>query len=349
MGVIVRNVRENARSGVSRRELVAGAGGLAMAVATRGIGRAQEATPSGTPASEWSYTDALGETVTLPERPVRIAAYLMTAAALWDYGIRPVAVFDSTASAHPDGDHPGWGNVDAKSVVNVGNTDGNIEPEALLAVQPDIILTLSFDPTTPEGTAGITPDMVDRIGKIAPVIVVSRGDSTEIELDRLVELAAALGADLSTPEVEAAKAEFESSVSALQSAIAAKSDLTVIFANIGPDELYVAGPGDVSELKYLTSLGLTFANAASPAASEFWEQLSLEEMLKYPSDIFFNDVYSGFTTTEELQAQPVIREHPAIKAGQVGLWSRDFAVNYWGVAGFLDTIRSTVENAVKVS
>jgi hypothetical protein len=44
----------------------------------------------------------------------------------------------------------------------------------------------------------------------------------------------------------------------------------------------------------------------------------------------------------------VVKEFPAIKASQVGLWSRDFAVNYWGTAAFLETILSGLANAENV-
>jgi hypothetical protein len=63
------------------------------------------AAPGASPAAGWTYTDAVGTTVSLPTRPVRIAANLVTAAALWDLGVEAVAVFDWTASAHPDGDY----------------------------------------------------------------------------------------------------------------------------------------------------------------------------------------------------------------------------------------------------
>src|SRR5690606_4347656 len=72
-----------------------GLAGLSHLTAT-----AQEAaTPATGPEAGWSYTDVFGNTVSLPAPPVRIAANLVTAAALWDLGIEPVAVFDWTASA----------------------------------------------------------------------------------------------------------------------------------------------------------------------------------------------------------------------------------------------------------
>lgn len=100
-----------------------------------------------------------------------------------------VAVFDYAATAYPDGDHIAWGNVDPTQVANVGvEVDGNILPEDLLNAQSDVILTLTFDPADASQTAGVIPDLADAIEKIAPVLVVTDMASTEIQLQRLVDL-----------------------------------------------------------------------------------------------------------------------------------------------------------------
>jgi iron complex transport system substrate-binding protein len=338
----------------SRRTVTGMLGGLALTgLAARSM-RAQEATSSpvagASPVgSEWSYTDVLGKSVTLPSRPVRIAANLVTAAALWDLGIKAVAVFDWTASAHPDGDHIAWGNVDAKAVANVGDADGNIQPEELLVAKPDVILTLTFDPANAADTAGVTPDLAGRIEEIAPVLVVTDMASTEIQLTRLVELGESLGADLSQPAIVDAKATYDAKVAELREVAAGKSDLTALFMNFDADAIYAAGPQGVAELEFLGSLGLQFANADSPEAGAFWETLSKEAALKYPSDLLYNDVYSAYQTLEELQAQPVLDAMPAVAAGQVGEWKRDFPVSYAGLTDFLEVILATLRTAEKVT
>jgi len=40
---------------------------------------------------------------------------------------------------------------------------------------------------------------------------------------------------------------------------------------------------------------------------------------------------------------------PAVAAGQVGLWERDFPVNYAGIASFLENILTTLRTAGRVS
>lgn len=327
---------------VSRRAMLGGIAAFAGAAALGGRAGAQDASPV---TGEWSYTDVLGNTATLPEPPVRIVANIVTAAALWDLGIHPVGVFDWTVSNYPDGDHIAWGNVPADQVVNVGNADGNIEPEMLLTLDPDIVLTQTFDPTDPAQTNGVPPELLEQINAIAPVLVVTDMASTDVLVDRLVELGASLGADLEAPEVAAAREAYEAKIAEFQQVAAEKSGLTNLFANFGADLIYVGSPEVVSELQWLAALGLEFANAESEAAIDFWEELSTEQALLYPADVIFSDVYSELLTAEQLAGEPVYAAMPAVSAGQVGLWNRDFPVSYAGATAFLETILETLRTA----
>jgi iron complex transport system substrate-binding protein len=304
----------------------------------------------GTPVNgNWAYTDVLGKSIEMDAPPVRIAANLVTAAALWDLGIRVVAVFDWTASAHPDGDHIAWGNVDASAVANIGDIDGNILPESLIAVDPDIVLTLTFDNADPTQTVGVLPDLATTIEQIAPVLVVTDMGSTDVQLERLVELAGSLGADLEAPAVAEAKSTYEAKVSEFREIASEKAEVSALFMNFDAGEGYIAGPQGVAELKFLASLGLTFANADSAAATDFWETLSAEQVLTYPGDVVYNDVYSTFLTLEELQGEAVYAAMPAIAAGQVGDWPRDFPVSYAGITEFLEVILSSLRTAEDVA
>lgn len=331
--------------------------GAAFALGSVGKALATQATPGVNPDSspaaspvggEWSYTDVMGTTVTLPGAPKVIAANLIPAAALWDLGITVDAVFDWTASAHPDGDHIAWGSIAPDAVANVGDADGNILPEDLLKIHPDVIFAYTFDPADPSGISGIVPEMWETLNQIAPVLVVTDNASTEVQLQRFVDLAASLGADVNAPAIAAAREAYEAKVAEVQSVIAAQAAIEVIFADVDPDAFYVAGPKNIAELKCLTSLGMSFANADSSEADEFWETLSLEEVLKYPADIFYNDVYSVWTTLEDLQSQPATGAMPAVQAGQVGEWLRDFPVSYAGIAAFLDAVLVPLRDAQRV-
>jgi iron complex transport system substrate-binding protein len=331
----------------TRRTAIMSTLGGAVALASRATLAQEAATPAASPTAGWTYTDVFGTTVSLPEPPQRIVANLATAAALWDFGIRPVAVFDWTASAYPDGDHIAWGNVDPADVENIGDAEGNILPEKLLSVAPDIIMTQTFDNASREGINGIPLDLAEPIQQIAPLLVVTNMDAIDVQLERLVDLAASLGADLEDPAIVAAREAYEAKVEEFRT-VAEKQDLTVLFMDFDPEAIYIGGPGGVAELKVLSSLGLNFANADAPAASEFWEELSPEQALTYTSDIIFNDVYSTLLTLDDLRGVEVYARIPAVEAGQVGLWERDFPLSYAGITGFLETLLITLRDAEKI-
>ena len=89
------------------------AGGVTgMGLARHGLAR------QATPAAGWSFTDDKGVTVELDAMPERLAIDLNAAAALWDFGVRPTAVF-------------GW---DANETGDFGDAGGNIDPMLLLRV-----------------------------------------------------------------------------------------------------------------------------------------------------------------------------------------------------------------------
>jgi iron complex transport system substrate-binding protein len=334
----------------TRRRVVGTAAAIISAVAVPVRAFAQDATPQASPTyGEWSFTDVLGNTITLPEPPKRIAAWINVGVGLWDLGIQPVAIFGWTSSNFPDGDHVAWGNIDVSAIANVGNADGNIEPEALLATEPDIILTMRWDNTDATTLGGIEPDMLETISAIAPVAVAIQVDSTDIELKRIEDLAVSLGADLDAPEIAAARAGYTDKIAEFEMVTAEKSDLAAIFASFDPGEFYVAGPGGVGELKFFALHGLNFANAGSPTASEHWETLSVEQALKYPADLAYVDVYSLVPTIEEIAAHPSYGAMPAIQAGQVGAWDRDSPLTYGGIAIALENILIPLRTAEKVT
>ncbi len=329
---------------INRRRLAGISLSTAAAVAATRTFAQAPATPAATPTGEWTYTDLDGTTVTLTEVPTRIAANIVTAAALWDLGIKVVAVFDWTASAYPDGDHIAWGNIDVSQIQIVSNVDGNIEPEFLIAADVDVVFTQAFE----SQLNGIPDDQLDVFNEIAPVLVITDQEPADIQVDRVVALAESLGADLDAPEIVAMKDAYDAKIEEFRTLAAEKSDLLTLFINADAADLYVGGPEGVADLRFLQGLGLQFANADSAAAGDFWESLSAEQALLYPADVLYMDVYSMLKTAEELMAEPAYSAMPAAQAGQVGTWIRDYPASYEGVTGFLELILEPLRSAVRV-
>ena len=104
------------RPGGAVLTLVAGlVGTLALAGCGGGDGPVAAAVDTG-----WTFTDDLGNTVTLDERPARIAGLNDVLSSLWNYGLPPVASFGQTSIA----DDVAFAGRDLSGVAVVGTAPG---------------------------------------------------------------------------------------------------------------------------------------------------------------------------------------------------------------------------------
>jgi iron complex transport system substrate-binding protein len=332
---------------ISRRRALAGIGGLATLRLARGTALAQDATPA--TMEEWTFTDDAGKTVTLPQAPRRIVADLNAATALWDFGIRPEAVSGWTISTDA-----AWGNVD-RSIPDITANAGAPDPdvEKLLEIKPDLFVTVTWGPEEESGEAPYAWSFTDnesyeRVNDIVPVIGISAAGLADQNMARYAELAALLGADLATPELQEAKATYDERVARFAGVAQEKADLTTLFASANGEAVYVANPVDWADLAWYRSLGL---NIIDPEAERwaYWEELSAEQAGKYQPDILFQSEREGSFTQEELQAHPLYKTLPAIAAGQIAPWNQDFIQSYQGLGSALGTMIEALESAEKVT
>jgi len=317
--------------------------GTAAGLALLRHGVAQESAPATPAGGAWTFTDDKGVTVTLDAPPERLVIDVNAAAPLWDFGIRPVAVFGWNATETGDFGDAG-GNIDPSTVEIVGNTSEPIQPEKVVAADPDLIITITWTPDDPDDYWSIAPEILPQVKPIAPIIALSATGSADVNTERFAELAVALGTDLSAPEIVAEKERYDAALAEFPTVTEEKSDLSVVFMYIGPEEIYVANAPDWADLNLYASLGL---NIVKPDAEEgsFWEQLSLEQALKYPSDVLFNSTRPGNLTVDDLKEHPTFGQHPAIQAGQVFPWNQDFIMSYRGMADALESIMNPVSES----
>lgn len=340
---------------IDRRRMLAAGSALIGAVALgHGATRAQDATPAATPVGgvdpvtgAWSFTDDKGVTVTLPARPERLVIDVNAAAPLWDYGIRPVGLFGWNVDIDGTLGDAG-GNIDPAQVELVGDVNERLRVEEAVALDPDLIITITFSPDDPAEYWSFDPDILEQVQSQFPIIALSATGSADRGVERYVELALALGADLSTPEIEAARAGYEAAIAATSAAAAARADLDVLFGYFASTELYFASAQDWNDLTFYASLGLNILSVGAPAG-EYWTQVSAEEFGTYPSDVLFRSTRGGTLTTGELEADPVFGLHPAVAAGQVFDWNQDVILSYQGMTTALEAIRSAIESSTKVT
>lgn len=346
-----------ARRGISRE-----AAGLLAGAATRrqalgllgGLGAiawrvprvaARDATPAAKGA--WTFTDDVGKTVILPERPVRIAADLNAASALWDFGIEPVAISGWTV-----GTDASWGNVD-RDTPNITVSAETSEPnlEALLDLGIDLFVTVAWGNNAEAPYEWSFPEAgsYERTNEVVPVIAISTTGRADENMLRFAELAESLGADLDTPELAEAKAAYETARAEFERMAQEKAGLTSLFVYADGTAEYVAYPPIWADLAMYQALGLNVIVPENVPENEYWEELSPEQAATYISDILFQSTRLGIFTPEELTAHATYGSLPAVKAGQIASWNQDFIQSYQGLTAALDAIVAALEGAQDVT
>lgn len=333
---------------VTRRQVTGALGGLAVLGALGRQAGAQEGAPAATPGGgEWTFTDDAGTTVTLPERPVRIAADLNAASALWDFGIRPVAISGWTVATDAS-----WGNID-RSTPNITLSAETSEPnlEDLLEMGIDLFVTVTWGNNDENPYQWSFPERAayEQTSEIVPVVAISATGRADENMLRFAELAELLGADLETPELAEARATYEERAAEFSRVAAEKADLTSLFIYADGTTEYVAYPPIWADLAMYQALGLNIIVPDSVPEGDYWEELSPEQAEKYVSDIVFQSTREGIFSLEELAAHPTYGTLPAVKAGQVGPWNQDFIQSYQGLAAAFDTLLGPLQNAQDVT
>ncbi|HWV22872.1 MAG TPA: ABC transporter substrate-binding protein [Thermomicrobiales bacterium] len=335
----------------TRRHVVGAAASVFAGLVLFPSAYAQGSSPNASPAvanGEWTFTDDKGVTVTLPSRPERIVADVNAAASLWDFGIRPVAVFGWNATENGDFG-PAGGNIDPGAVAIVGNATEPIQPEAVAAQHPDLLVTLTFTLDDATEYWSIESSILPQVTPIAPIVAISGTGMADADTERFAELAAALGADLDSPELKEAKATYDAALTSLKETASATSGLRILFAYVdATDEAYVASPQDFAELSLYTHLGLQLVQP-DVAKNEYWETLSAEQALKYPADVLFYSARPGTLTADQFKAHPTWGQHPAVKAGQIAAWNQDVIMSYQGMTEALNATIAPLLTAVKVT
>jgi iron complex transport system substrate-binding protein len=330
------------RDALSRRQAIALAAATLATAKTAPAAFARQATPD----AGWSFTDDKGVTVTLDQAPERLTIDVNAAAPLWDFGVRPTAVFGWNVYG-PDDFGDAGGNIDPSTVETAGSSTEPVQLEKMIATQPDLIITVTWTPDDPTEYWSIDPEILPQVQAIAPLLAMSATGSADVNTERFAELAAALGADLSTPELAEAKDQYDAAIEQLEAIASEKADLTILFLYVDSETLYIANPPDWADLAFYESAGVTMIEPDAEPGS-YWEQLSLEQALKYPADAIMTSTRPGTLSIEEITAHPALGAHPAAQAGQIFAWNQDFIQSYQGMTEAITHLTEVLETSEKV-
>ncbi|MFC9516086.1 ABC transporter substrate-binding protein [Nocardiaceae bacterium NPDC056970] len=306
--------------------------GAAAAVAA-GCSSAESAPVSAS--DGWSYTTGYGNTVSLDAAPQRIVVDAYSAAALWDYGIRPAGIFGYGITGGQ-----ATGNADVSTMKVVG-TDGEMNMEALADLDPDLVIGYgnSDDPTS--WTWWDEP-MADKVNTVAPFAAVKfSGVPLPDVLTEYRNLAEALGGDVNGTTAKADKAAFDANSERIRKAAAERPGISLLPLNGDSSGLY-AGTTKLAQLDYLSGLGVTFTG---PGGDKGWADLSWEQVPSYPADIVMQYVQSH----EVFAASPIFVRLPAVTAGQVIDWDDKRPNTYGDYAAWFAELATVMENAREVA
>ncbi|TDC65415.1 ABC transporter substrate-binding protein [Actinomadura sp. GC306] len=293
----------------------------------------------------WSFTDDRGEKIDLKARPQRVVGYVAAAAALYDFGVdeQLVGVFGPTKlkDGSPD---PQAGDLPVDRLEIIGNAFGEFNIEKYAALRPELLVSNMF---LEDELFYVPPESADKVYALAPSAAIAAGAvPLPKPIERTAALAAALGADVKSQQVTAAKERFEKAAEAVRTA-AGGSGLKVLAASASPDLFYASSPDKNTDLIYLKELGVDLVVPDKLDQNGYFENLSWENAGKYKADVILLDSRTQALQPKDLGGKPTWKDLPAVKAGQVVPWQPEPRFSYAGCAPILEAFAEALRSAKK--
>ncbi|CAM5744188.1 putative Iron(3+)-hydroxamate-binding protein YxeB [Streptomyces afghaniensis 772] len=345
----------NARTArFSRRGILAAGGALGLGALVTACG-SEDSTDGGSDSKAsaksgpWSFKDDRGKNVQLDKVPANIVAFTGVAAALFDYGVSVKGVFGPTKTQDGKPDVQA-GDMDISKVTILGNSWDQFNVEKYAALAPDVLISTMFDSV---GTLWYVPEASkDKIAKLAPSVGISVYDrQLTAPLQRMWELAEALGGDMKSAKVTDAKKRFEEASERLRKAAKAHPDIKVMAGSASQELFYVSGTNLSVDLEYFKALGVNFVEPPEKAKAKgggWFESLSWENVDKYAADIIMMDDRSSAIQPANI-TEATWKKLPAVKAGQVISRSAEPILSYDKCVPLVENLAKAIESAKKVS
>ncbi|MEU7280974.1 ABC transporter substrate-binding protein [Streptomyces sp. NPDC045431] len=339
----------------TRRGLLAAGGALGLGAALVACGgkdaKKDDAKGGAAKSGPFTFKDDRGQTVELKAAPKNIVAFTGMAAALHDFGVEVKGVFGPTYVEDPKTKKRvpdvQAGDLDINKVAVIGNVWGEFKIEEYLKLQPELLITDMWE----KDQLWYVPDeQKAKILKVAPAVALWAADATMPKvLQRHVDLAEALGADVKAKKVQDDKARFEKAAARLRQAAKAKPEIKVLIGSAAADTFYVSDPARPSDTLYFKELGVNLVAPTKLDEGGWFQSLSWEEVDTYKADIILLDNRSSQLQPEALKSKPTWGQLPAVKAGQVVPRVTEPVYSYAKCAPILEDLAKAIENAKKVA
>ena len=247
-----------------------------------------------TDAPSMTYTDGLGREITLETTPQRIVSLAPSnTEILFAVGAGAQVVGRDEFSDYP---------AEASSIESIGGSFGEYNTEAIVALEPDLVLAAEINP----------PELVQQLEDLGLTVYYLANPTTLEGMYTNLETVASLSGQDATELVDSLKAR----VAAVDEKIAPLSSRIPVFYEIDasdPTKPWTYGPGTFGELLIDRAGGYNIGSIASDP----YPQLSLEEIvLANPSVIILGDSMWG-VTPESVLARPGWETIPAVQSNSI--------------------------------
>lgn len=333
----------------SRRHFLAASSAFAATAVVSRVSAQETATPAASPVpgglqpdGTWRFTDDRGIVVEADALPTRVIAQTTAAAALWDFGIKPVGIFGPSRLADGTPDLQA-GNLDLGAVEVLGDY-GEFDLEKAIALQADLYV----DVDRGGGLWYLPTDLEEQLLTQFPTVAILAANVQVTEtIAHFESLAAALGADLSTPNVAGAKTAWQSAENDFKNLLSEKQGLKMLGVSPAADQVYILNPPVLGDLSYYMSLGAEFVIPENPTEATFYnfEQTSWEQFGKYAAQADLILIDQRDTDLAFLDSLDIWKSAPAVQAGQVGTWYGVFPFSYKGLGDTLNRMVEQVQDA----
>ncbi|ASR38714.1 iron complex transporter substrate-binding protein [Prauserella marina] len=320
-------------SDVNRRRFLGGALALGATTVLAACGYQEDTTQQGSE-STWSFKDDRGRTLD-GNRPERIVAQVTAAAALWEFGIRPVGIFGPSKlpTGKPD---PQVGNVDLASVQSLGNVWGEFNYDRYVELKPQLLVSVMY---LKDELWYVPAEQAGAVERAAPTVGLDLGGISITDgIEKFRALAKALGGDVDSDSVKKAKAEFDSFTEDFPQTVNAVGDKKLLLVSATQEGVWAGNAQGFPSSKYLADNGLSFVEPNAPGDGNYWEQLSWENAGTYPADVILLDSRYGNLQADQLGGYPTWQKLPAVQEGNVIPWNPETPFSYSAAVGELGSI-----------
>jgi len=255
------------------------------------------AEPTETPVESLSvsYTDDLGREITLEATPQRIVSLAPSnTEILFAVGAGSQVIGRDEFSDYPE---------QAASIENIGGSFGEYNVEAIVALEPDLVLAAEINP----------PELVQQLENLGLTVYYLGNPTTLEEMYTNLETVAALTGKDAHGLVDSLKAR----VAAVDEKIAPLSSHIPVFYEIDatdPTKPWTYGPGTFGDLLISRAGGY---NIGGNAENDPYPQISIEQVVAAnPSIIILGDSMWG-VTLESVVERPGWETIPAVQSNSI--------------------------------